>query len=119
MIDRYLTEQRWTLVERKLPGKVGDPGCSGRDNRLFLEAVLWIARSQRPWRELPAEFGKWYTAYTRYRRWSKKNVWQGVFAALAEDSANEYLWEDGEIRWAPLRAVLNQDAPSKDGRVAA
>lgn len=101
MNDRYLTEERWRLVEAILPGKRGDPGCSGRDNRLFLEAVLWIARTQAPWRDLPAEFGKWYTAYTRFRRWEKREVWPRVFDALGEDKGCEFALIDGEIVWTP------------------
>jgi transposase len=49
---------------RNVLNKVGDPGGSGRDNRVFIEAVLWIARTGSPWRDLPEAFGKWFTAYS-------------------------------------------------------
>ena len=44
-------------------GKVTDRSRSGKDNRLFLEAVLWIARTGSPWRDLPPHFGKWNTVF--------------------------------------------------------
>ena len=69
----------------ELPGKVGDPGASASDNRLFVEAVLWIARTGAPWRDLPHEFGKWYSVYTRFWRWAQKGVWERVFKALSDD----------------------------------
>jgi transposase len=53
-------------------GKVGDPGVTARDNRLFVEAVLWIARTDSPRRDLPDHFGKWYSIYTRFWRWAQK-----------------------------------------------
>jgi transposase len=105
LIDAYLTDARWALVDSLLPGKLGDPGCHGRDNRLFLEAVLWISRTGAPWRDLPPEFGKWYTAYTRYRRWVKKGVWTRVFAALAQDPSCEYGLVDDAINWRSLQFV--------------
>jgi transposase len=59
--EPYLTDERWALISSHVPGKDGDPGCRGRDNRLFIEAVLWLARTGKPWRALPPSFGKWYT----------------------------------------------------------
>ena len=59
-MDRYiLTDAQWAKMEPFCLGKVTDRGRSGKDNRLFLEAVLWIARTGSPWRDLPAHFGKW------------------------------------------------------------
>lgn len=110
-VDRlYLTDERWALISAHVPGKEGDPGCRGRDNRLFIEAVLWLARTGKPWRALPPRFGKWYTSYTRFRRWSIKDVWPGLFARLAEDGSCEYFFEEGVIRHAPLRTVLALEA---------
>jgi transposase len=109
MTEFYLTDERWALIATRVPGKDGDPGCHGRDNRLFIEAVLWIARTGARWRDLPAQFGKWYTAYTRFRRWTKKGVWPGVFSDLAQDSECEYFFQDGRLNYAPLRALLARE----------
>jgi len=103
----YLNEERWALISGGLPGKEGDPGCHGRDNRLFIEAVLWVARTGSPWRSLPSRFGKWYTAYTRFRRWAAKGVWPGVFARLAQDKSCEYFYEGDQILHAPLRSLVD------------
>ena len=82
MTEHYLSDALWQAIAPVLPGKIGDPGCSGRDNRAFIEGVLWIARTGSPWRDLPVQYGKWYTTYTRFNRWAKKDVWPEVIAAL-------------------------------------
>jgi transposase len=71
-----------------------DPGATASDNRLFVEAVLWIARTGAPWRDLPGEFGKWYSIYTRFWRWAQKGVWERVFKALSDDPDFEYVLID-------------------------
>ena len=118
MDEFYLNEQRWELICGCLPGKDGDPGCHGRDNRLFVEAVFWIVRTGAPWRSLPPQFGKWYTAYTRYRRWTKKGVWPSVFERLARDESCEYFYEGEVILHAPLRSFLGADGPAPSERAA-
>ena len=97
MIRTVLSEQQWEKVAPYLPGKVGDPGASGRNNRSFVEGVLWIARTGAPWRDLPDEFGKWYTAYTRFWRWANKGVWDRVFTILSDDPDFEYAFIDGTL----------------------
>ena len=69
MVRRILSDSQWARVALLLPGKDGDPGRSARDNREFLEAVLWIARTGSPWRDLPDEFGLWNSVFQRFRRW--------------------------------------------------
>lgn len=64
---------------------------------MFIEGVLWIARTGSPWRDLPASFGRWNTIYSRYRDWSRKGVFQRIFEALSGDPDMEYAMIDGTI----------------------
>jgi transposase len=92
-----LRDDQWERIEPLLPGKPGDCGVTGKDNRLFLEAVLWICRTGAPWRDLPEDFGNWHTVFTRYNRWSKKGRWQAIFECLSKDADFEYLMVDGSV----------------------
>ena len=97
MVRRWLRDDQWLRLEPMLPGKAADPGRSGENNRLFIEAVLWVARTGSPWRDLPAEFGLWNSVYTRFARWSNNGIWQKVFAELAKDADFEEVFLDGTI----------------------
>ena len=87
----------WEKVAPLLPGKVSDPGATARDNRLFLEAVLWRVRTGAPWRDLPGEFGHWNSVFQRFRRWVKRDVFERVFACLSDEPDFEYALIDGTI----------------------
>lgn len=94
---RYeITDQQWQRLAHLLPGKVGDVGRSAIDNRLFINAVIWIARSGAPWRDLPERFGPWNSVYRRFRRWAKSGVWQHVFDELQEPDL-EWLMIDSTV----------------------
>ena len=97
MIRRELTDAQWLRVEPLCPGKEGDKGRHGADNRLFVDAVLWIARAGAPWRDLPPELGNWNSVFQRFRRWAKKGSWERVFQALVENPDFEYLIIDSTI----------------------
>lgn len=97
-MDRdLLSDEQWERVAPLVPGKDGDPGRSGEDNRLFLEAVLWLVRTGAPWRDLPPRFGKWGSVWKRFRRWAEKGVFERVFRALSGDPDFEYALIDGTI----------------------
>jgi len=97
-LDRsVLSNVQWERVAPLLPGKVGDPGRSGADNRLFLEAVLWIARTGSPWRDLHPELGNWNSVFQRFRRWALKGVFERIFESLSGDPDFEYAIIDGTI----------------------
>jgi transposase len=97
LIRRALTSAQWQRIEPLIPGKEGDRGRHGEDNRLFVDAVLWLVRAGAPWRDLPAEFGLWNSVFQRFRRWAKKGVWRRIFDALVEDPDFEYLIIDSTI----------------------
>src|ERR1700733_5826425 len=81
-MERFvLTDAQWAKMEPHCLGKPTDPGRSGKDNRLFIEAVLWVVRTGSPWRDLPAFFGNWNTVFKRYRDWVKADVFMRVFDA--------------------------------------
>jgi putative transposase len=97
LIRRQLANADWRRIERLVPGKEGDKGRHGADNRLFVDAVLWIARTGAPWRDLPPEFGNWNSTFQRFRRWAKKGVWERIFNTLVENPDFEYLILDSTI----------------------
>src|SRR4029077_350574 len=92
-----LSNAQWERIAPELPGKIGDPGRNGDDNRLFVEGVLWVARTGAPWRDLPDQFGKWYTVYTRFWRGAKKGVWEQIFKHLSADLDFEYVLIDATL----------------------
>lgn len=92
-----LNDEQWKRIAPLVPGKEGDPGRSGRDNRLFLEAVLWLVRAGAPWRDLPLRFGKWGSVWKRFRRWAEKGVFERIFNEVSQDPDFEYGLVDGTI----------------------
>lgn len=97
MARQMLRDDQWYKIEPLLPGKSTDCGVTAKNNRLFLEAVLWIARTGAPWRDLPEEFGNWHRVYVRYNRWSHKGYWEKIFSQLSQDRDLEHLMVDGSI----------------------
>lgn len=89
-----MDDDRYHRIEHLLPGKPGDPGATARDNRLFIDAVLWIARTGAPWVDLPARFGAHDTAFQRFNRWAKKGTWARIMEALGGDADLEALLID-------------------------
>ncbi len=98
MTKRYaLREDQWEKIKDLLPGRAGTVGVTAKDNRLFVEAVLYRYRSGIPWRDLPERFGDFRVVHTRFSRWAKTGVWQKIFEALSNGSDNEYAMLDSTI----------------------
>ena len=92
-----LRDDQWARIEDLIPGKASDRGVTAKDNRLFVEAVLWIARTGAPWRDLPGEFGRWNSVYRRFSRAANGGVWQRVFEVLATDADFEEVFLDSTV----------------------
>lgn len=97
MARRILRDDQWERIKDLLPGKSSDCGVTAKDNRLFIEAVLWIGRTGAPWRDLPPELGNWHTTFVRFSRWAKHGVWDRVFAAMSQDKDLEEVMLDSSI----------------------
>lgn len=98
MTRRYaLRDDQWERIKDLLPGRAGQPGAQARDNRLFVDAVLYRYRAGIPWRDLPARFGDFRVVHLRHSRWSQSGVWQRVFEVMAQDADNEYAMIDSTI----------------------
>jgi transposase len=98
MVRRYgLRDEQWEKMQDLLPGRADTVGVTARDNRLFVEAVLYRYRAGIPWRDLPERLGDWKNIHRRHRRWSEGGVWQRVFEHLAGDADNAYAMIDSTI----------------------
>ncbi len=97
MVRTVLTDAQWARMAPHCLGKKSDPGRSGGDNRLFLEAVLWKARTNSPWRDLPEELGNWNTVFKRFDDWSKAGVFEKIFEVVSDDPDMEYAMIDATI----------------------
>lgn len=92
-----LTDIQFEKIESFLPGRKESSGVTAKDNRLFVNAVIWIFKTGPPWRDLPERFGNWSSVHRRFTRWSKTGVFDRVFRVLSEDADMEFLLMDGTI----------------------
>ncbi len=97
-MERFvLTDAQWAKMEPRCLGKPGDPGRSGKNNPLFVQAVLWIGRTGSPWRDLPPSFGNCNSVLTRFRDGVKADLWPGLFDAVSDEPDMEYARVDPTI----------------------
>ncbi|HEX7854708.1 MAG TPA: transposase [Sphingobium sp.] len=92
-----MADAQWAKVDPHCLGKPSDPGRSGGDNQPFIEAVLRIVRTGRPWHYLPASFGKWNTMLARYRGWVEANVLWRLFHVVSKEPDMECAMVDATI----------------------
>lgn len=52
-------------IEHLLPGRSETVGVTAKDNRLFVEAMLYRYRGGIPWRDLPDRFGDFRVIHLR------------------------------------------------------
>jgi len=94
---RYeLTDAQWSQIKHCFPKR-----CAGRppkhSNRMMFNAMLWVARSGAPWRDLPERYGNWKSVYTRFSRWRNANLFEAIFEHLTGEPDFEILHLDSTI----------------------
>lgn len=87
---RYeISDEQWSQIENLFPvAKTGRPPI---DNRIMFNAILWIARSGAPWRDLPERFGSWKTVYSRFCKWRDDGTLLTIFQHLTQEADYENL----------------------------
>jgi transposase len=92
-----LRDDQWELIHDRLPGSEGWVGANAKDNRLFVDAVIYRYKTGIPWADLPERFGNYQTVKGRHCAWAKTGVWQRVFDALGIEYDDEYNMIDSTI----------------------
>jgi transposase len=109
----------WSILEPHLLGGKGTWGGNARDNRQFINAVLWILRTGAPWRDLPPDYGDWKNTHRRFCRWRDKGVWERILETLIDEPDYEWLIIDASyIKLHPHAAGArggNQDMARTKG----
>ena len=110
--ERFVvSDMLWRRLEPRLPGKISDAGATAKDNRLFLEAVLWRVRTGPPWRDLPPAFGRWNSPFRQFRRQAKAGIFESLFKDMSNDPDLEYALIDGTIVQVHQKATGAKGGP--------
>ena len=103
-----LTDEQWARLRPLLPIRPEGRKAT-RGDRLFVDAVIYRAKTGVPWRDLPERFGNWKSVYNRFRNWSEKDCWAQIFRELRIDVDDTASIADGSV----VRA--HQDASGGKG----
>lgn len=93
-----ISDADWDRIKDLLPGRPGQHGGVAKDNRLFIDAILWIGKTGAPWRDLPERFGDWNNTWKRFDRWATKGVWQRLFEALQDPDLEWLILDSTAVR---------------------
>jgi transposase len=116
-IRTMLTEAMRERLSPLLPPRKPRTGRPAIDHRRFLEAVLWLARTGAPWRDLPPGLMNWRTAWRRLQRWTAAGVWDRVLDALRA-MAPDAGWDVHMLDSTVVRAHPHAAPPGREGRPA-
>ena len=113
MQRRYeVTDEQWAKIGPLLPPERGRKARPARNNRVMVNAMLWILRTGAPWRDLPSYYPPWKSVHCRFSRWAKQGIWQGALGHLTTAADKEGFLIDGTI----VRAHQDAHGARKGGR---
>ena len=99
-----ISDADWDRVKDHLPGRPGLHGGVAKDNRRFLDAVLWVARTGAAWADLPERLGNPNTQWRRFDRWAAKGRWDPILAALRDPDLDVLILDSTAVRAHPCAA---------------
>jgi putative transposase len=100
-----LTDAQWAKIEPLLPGKKSDPGRTAADNRLFVNAVVYVLKTGVPWADLPARFGKHDTVRKRFDRWCAAGMWEKIARVTGDADLAEVQLDSTTIKAHPVAST--------------
>ena len=99
-----ISDADFDRIKDLLPGRPGQTGWLAEDNRRFIDAVLYVARTGVPWRDLPERLGHWNSVWRRFDRWCRKGTWRRIFEALQDPDLEWFIMDSTVIRAHPCAA---------------
>lgn len=97
-----------------MPGKAGDPGRTAADNRLIVDAVLYVLKTGIPWEYLPARYGKSNSVWKRFDRWWAAGVWERLARALGEPDLEEVQLDSTSVKAHPVASTGRRRVVKKE-----
>jgi transposase len=111
-----ISDADWDRIKNLLPGRPGQTGWLAADNRRFIDAVLWIAKTGAPWRDLPERLGHWNSVWRRFDRWARKGTWARVFETLQDPDLEWLILDSTVVRAHPCAAGAGKKPAARPGR---
>src|SRR5436305_11112141 len=99
-----ISDADWDRIEHPLPGQPGQHGGVAKDNRRFIDAVLYVARTGIPWEDLPERLGNWNGQWRRFDRWARAHRWDPILAALRDPDLDVLILDSTAVRAHPCAA---------------
>ena len=116
---RYeISDADWVRVEGLLPGRRGQHGGVAADNRRFVDAVLWVARTGAAWADLPERLGNWNSQWRRFDRWARAGRWDAILDALRDPDLDVLILDSTVIRAHPCAAGAKKNGTAPGARAS-
>lgn len=117
MGHRYeISDDDWERIKDLLPGQTGQHGGVAQDNRRFINAVLWIARTGAAWEDLPERLGNGNTQWRRFDRWAKKGRWKAIMEALRDQDMEWLILDSTVVRAHPVAAGAKKSGTAPEAK---
>ncbi len=87
MARLVIKDEQWDIIKPFVISKKSSKGGRPReiDDRLIVEAILYVMRTGIQWREMPSEFPNYKTVYSRFRRWNKSKTWPKIWSVFKKN----------------------------------